>query len=374
MAPAASGGFGEGAPFFRELEKLLSWQGGPINWELARQVAVQAASSESRPPDRSEQSAVREAGRLANHWLDEVTTLPGLSGAAEELASWSRTEWVERTLPVWQTICDPVAAKVVDAMGSGVTGGLASLGNLGNLDLSALELPEGMKLPEGVDLSSMLGELTGPLTGMLRQMGGLLFGAQVGQALSALANEVVGATDIGLPLGDPALLPHNVAVLAAGLEIPEDQVQLYVAVRELAHQRLFQHVPWLRGHLLGAVEEYARGITVDPEAIGRAVASIDPTPARPEFAGSRAAFRDARRRRLREPPVARAARRARPAGDGARACRGLGGRGDDGGGVAAPSLGTVAAGGHPAPAGQRRPGGADVRRTGRARVAPAAAT
>ncbi len=272
-----SGGFGEGAPFFRELEKLLSWQGGPINWELARQMAVQAASSESRPPDRGQQNAIREAGRLANHWLDEVTTLPGLSGAAEELASWSRTEWVERTLPLWRTICDPVAAKVVDAMGSGVTGGLASLGNLGGLDLGALELPEGMKLPEGVDLSAMLGELTGPLTGMLRSMGGLLFGAQVGQALSALASEVVGATDIGLPLGDPALVPQNVGILASGLEISEDQVQIYVAVRELAHQRLFQHVPWLRSHLLGAVEEYARGITVDPEAIGRAVSSIDPT-------------------------------------------------------------------------------------------------
>jgi putative hydrolase len=271
------GGFGEGAPFFRELEKLLNWQGGPINWELARQMAVQAASSESRPPERAQQNAVREAGRLANHWLDEVTTLPGLSGAAEELVSWSRTEWVERTLPVWRTICDPVASKVVDAMGSGVTGGLASLGNLGGLDLSALELPEGMKLPEGVDLSSMLGELTGPLTGMLRQMGGLLFGAQVGQALSALASEVVGATDIGLPLGDPALVPQNVEILATGLEVPEDQVQLYVAVREIAHQRLFHHVPWLRSHLLGAVEEYARGITVDPEAIGRAVSSIDPT-------------------------------------------------------------------------------------------------
>src|SRR5207244_4134794 len=123
-----------------ELEKLLSWQGGPINWELARQMAVQGASSESRPPDKTQQAAVAESGRLANHWLDDVTTLPGLSGAAEELSSWSRTEWVERTLPVWQTICDPVAAKVVDAMGSGVTGGLASLGNLG---LGGLELPEG---------------------------------------------------------------------------------------------------------------------------------------------------------------------------------------------------------------------------------------
>ena len=51
-----SGGFGEGAPFFRELEKLLSWQGGPINWELARQMAVQGASSESRPPDKTQQA------------------------------------------------------------------------------------------------------------------------------------------------------------------------------------------------------------------------------------------------------------------------------------------------------------------------------
>jgi putative hydrolase len=262
------GGMGEGAPFFRELEKLLSWQGGPINWELARQVAVQAASEDSRPPTREEQDAIREAGRLADHWLNDATSLPGLSGTAEELASWSRTEWVERTLPVWQSICDPVAAKVVDAMGTGMTGGLAQLGG----GLGGIEIP-GLELPEGMDLSAMLG----PLQGAMKQIGGFLFGAQVGSALGALASEVVGATDIGLPLGPPALLPHNVELLAAGLEIPTDQTQLYVALRELAHQRLFAHVPWLRSHLLSTVEDYARGITVDAEAISRAVSQIDPS-------------------------------------------------------------------------------------------------
>jgi putative hydrolase len=261
-------GFGEGAPFFRELEKLLSWQGGPINWDLARQVAVKGASSESRPPTGKERDAIREAGRLADHWLDDATTLPGLSGTAEELSSWSRTEWVERTLPVWQAICDPVAAKVVDAMGSGMSGGLASLGG----GLGGLEIP-GLELPEGMDLSAMLG----PLQGAMKQIGGFLFGAQVGSALGALASEVVGATDIGLPLGPPALLAHNVELLVAGLEVPTDQGQLYFAVRELAHQRLFAHVPWLRSHLLSTVEDYARGITVDAEAIGRAVSQIDPS-------------------------------------------------------------------------------------------------
>ncbi len=267
-------GFGEGAPFFRELERLLSWKGGPINWELARQMAVQGASQDSRPPGSKEQHEVREAGRLADHWLDTATSLPGLSGTAEEMASWSRTEWVERTLPVWQTICDPVATKVVDAMGTGVAGGLQSLGNLQLPE--GMELPEGMNLPEGMDLSALLGNVAGPLSGVLNQVGGLLFGAQVGSALAALASEVVGATDIGLPLGSPALLPQNVTVLGEGLEVPTDQVLLFVAVREMAHQRLFAHVPWLRGHLMSAIEDYARGITVDPEAIGRAMSQINP--------------------------------------------------------------------------------------------------
>src|SRR5659263_367510 len=44
-----------------------------------------------------------------------------------------------------------------------------------------------------------------------------------------------------------------------------------------AHARLFTHVTWLRGHLLGAVEAYARGIEVDPEAIETAVRDLDPS-------------------------------------------------------------------------------------------------
>jgi len=27
-------------PLFAELEKLLSWSGGPVNWDLARQLAI----------------------------------------------------------------------------------------------------------------------------------------------------------------------------------------------------------------------------------------------------------------------------------------------------------------------------------------------
>jgi putative hydrolase len=106
------------------------------------------------------------------------------------------------------------------------------------------------------------------------QMGGFLFGAQVGQALGRLAGEVLTSTDVGLPLapaGSGVLVPQNVAEFAEGLDRPADEVRLFLALREAASQRLFAHVPWLRQQLHEAVHAYARGITVDREAIERSV-------------------------------------------------------------------------------------------------------
>jgi putative hydrolase len=95
-----------------------------------------------------------------------------------------------------------------------------------------------------------------------------------------LASEVVGSSDTGLPLGPAgkaALLPQNVAAFGEGLGVPQEAVRLYLALREAAHQRLFAHVPWLRSHLFGAVEGYARGIQVDTAKLEDMVGQLDPT-------------------------------------------------------------------------------------------------
>jgi putative hydrolase len=106
-----------------------------------------------------------------------------------------------------------------------------------------------------------------------------MFGSQVGQALGGLAGEVLTASDIGLPLGPEgkaALVSANVKAFSRGLDVPHDDVLLYLALREAAHQRLFAHVPWLRAHLLSAVEDYGRGTTIDISGIEDAVGRIDP--------------------------------------------------------------------------------------------------
>jgi putative hydrolase len=232
-------------PLFAELQKLMSWSGGPVNWDLARQIALSALAQGHQIVPIGDRAAVTEALRLADHWLDEATALPSGVTTAE---AWSRVEWVERTIPVWSALCDPVAARVSSAM--------------------ATSLPEEMRAQAG------------PLAGMLNQIGGMMFGAQIGQALGGLAGEVLGASDIGLPLGPAgvgALVPENVAAFGRGLGRPEDEVRLYLALREAAHQRLFAHVPWLRQRLLDSVDAYARGIVVDASAIERAITGMDPT-------------------------------------------------------------------------------------------------
>ena len=74
-----------------------------------------------------------------------------------------------------------------------------------------------------------------------------------------------------------ALLPSNVAKFGEGLGLPENDIRLFLAVREAAHARLFVQVPWLRGHLLGAIEAYARGIHIDTSRIEELARDLDPS-------------------------------------------------------------------------------------------------
>jgi putative hydrolase len=229
------------------LGDLFSWRGGPVNWDLAKDVAQQAidAVPDGDPAvSEADAAAVTDAVRIGEVWLDSATALPAGAIATE---AWTRKQWLDATQPMWAELTEPVATKVVAAMGQAVPGEMAAM--------------------------------AGPLLGMFGQVGGVLFGAQLGQALGSLSLEVVGSTDIGLPLGPrghAGLVPAGVRAFGEGLGVPDDEVRIFLALREAAHHRLFQHVPWLRAHLLDAVAAYARGIHVDTEALEAAVRDLDP--------------------------------------------------------------------------------------------------
>jgi putative hydrolase len=274
--PAAQGPFGamgnpqQFADALRQFADLLSWQGGPVNWDLAKNVARHAIVAAGDPSVlEAQRREITEAVRLADLWLDEATTFPS---GIRKIEAWSRSEWLEATFPVWAKLCDPIAAKGVEAMSGMLDIDPAQLGE---------DVPEEMRQALGAfgGGAGGLGGLGG-LSAMLRQIGGAMIGSQTGTAVGELAREVVGSTDIGLPLGPEgvaALLPAGVAQFGQGLSVEGGEVRLFLALREAAHQRLFAHVPWLRAHLLGAVEQYASGITVDMARLQEAIPDVDIT-------------------------------------------------------------------------------------------------
>jgi putative hydrolase len=269
------GAFGAGDPqqfadALRQFADMLSWRGGAVNWDLAKNVARHAIVAAGDPSVLDAQRReITEAVRLADLWLDEATSFPS---GVRKIEAWSRSEWLEATFPVWAKFCDPIAAKGVEAM-SGMFN--ADPGQLGD------DVPEELRQALGAfgGGAGGLGGLGG-LAAMMRQIGGAMIGSQTGTAVGELAREVIGSADIGLPLGPEgvaALLPAGVAAFGQGLSVDAGEVRLFLALREAAHQRLFAHVPWLRAHLLGAVEQYASGITVDMARLQEAMPEVDMT-------------------------------------------------------------------------------------------------
>ena len=219
-------------------------QSGPVNYDLARQLASNSIGFVKPIPEQTS-TAISDAVRLAETWLDGVTPLP--AGTTKSVA-WTPSDWIDNTLGTWKRLCDPVAEQISAVW--------------------TQTLPEEARA------------MAGPLLAMMSQMGGMAFGSQLGQALGTLSKEVLTSTDIGLPLGPKgvaALMPDAIEALAEGLEQPRSEIMTFLAAREAAHHRLFSHVPWLSSQLLSAVEAFAKGMKVDTTGIEDLARGIDPS-------------------------------------------------------------------------------------------------
>jgi putative hydrolase len=244
----------------QQLGALFGPQSPAQRQDAARDIARKVlAARGDRVVTDAERREIEDAVHVAQLWIDPVTAFDSAGAAGR---AWSGAEWVEASMPTWYSLVEPVADGVVKAASSALRGQLGQLGVAG--------LPAG--LPEG------LGDVVGMVTPALEQLSAGMFSAQIGQAVGTLATDVLGGTEVGLPLVPPgtvALLPARVAEFGAGLEVDDTQVRLYLAVREAARTRLFASVPWLGSQLEAAVRDYGRHITIDTDAIEATVRSID---------------------------------------------------------------------------------------------------
>ena len=236
-----------------QLQKAMNANADGVDWQLARDEAGRIAAQGSIRSSSAELDQLRQALNVAALWLDEATSITQLTS---EPTLMTRADWARLTLPVWTQFAEPVATSIADSLTT----------------VLDEQMPEELK-----GMVANAGQL-------MRSLGGTLFSMQLGHVVGQLSAEVVSGGDIGIPLlpgrddhdVQAALIPQNLAAFGAGLDIAPDQVQLYLAVRELAHARLFRHARWLRLHLISAITDYAKGIRIDTERIESLAAEFDP--------------------------------------------------------------------------------------------------
>jgi len=219
-----------------------------INWELATNQATAIAKSESVSIVDSTRKAIADAVSIGSLWLNEATSISELSTEPKLL---SRELWVADAVPLFQALAQPVADRMSEA------------------------LSENMRLNAPEELTELLGNASG----LMKSAGGALFAMQLGQALGKLSTEVLTGGDIGLPIFKDqraAFVPQNLSAFVDGLDVEKDQAFIYLAVREMAHARLFKHSKWLRDSIVSQISNYAAGISIDTSRISELTEDFDP--------------------------------------------------------------------------------------------------
>lgn len=213
-------------------------------WLTTLTAAKQAVVAEGADPDLLpvERSAVIDAERIAQSWLNEFTAFGEPDLPARLI---TRTQWLDETSTAWRAIVEPIIEGLGDALQRSSTEGT----------------PEGV--PEGFDLGAMMAP-------MLRTSASLTYRDRLRRELAKVARDTLTGTEIGFNLfqgTEVVVVPANVAQFTEDLEADETDMMLVLLVREAARQRLFRHVGWLSPQLLALMSHYAREITIDLDSI-----------------------------------------------------------------------------------------------------------
>jgi putative hydrolase len=209
------------------------------------------------PIGNLDQEKLNQSLLLANTWLDTEILFPAVVIPSQ--SAWSKRDWLDESVTGWQQLIEPLALGMADALGNVITNANSSLPIefMGRAEQSPAQ-QEAMKLM---------------LARILRGFMGTLIATQLGQAIGMLANSITGANDVAIPLlktdSGSHLIPQNINEWAEGLGIDQEQVTIYLSLREAAASRLFANSSWLQNYIKDLITAYGKGISIDVESITR---------------------------------------------------------------------------------------------------------
>lgn len=239
--PRPPEGWWEQVPVLRELYKLLS-STDPVNWELARQVAV-ALASYDEPPVADVAADHAQLEGMSRAATVEAESFSGLiSGTVAPVEAVSRASWVEANLSSFKFLMNPLAQKMSPG--------------------SAIPLPGGAAQ-------------------VLQQVSGVFLGLQTGFVLGYLGRHVIGQYEVALPAPQEGRLLYVVSNLAAverdwslGEGGKSKEFRYWIALHEVTHHLEFSR-PWVRNYFHSQLRTLIDSLDFDPTRMQSALEGIE---------------------------------------------------------------------------------------------------
>jgi putative hydrolase len=229
-------------PLFREIQRLLSSSEGPVNLEIARQVALAVATQGAQDPRPAPAttSSFDTAVHQCEGPLSGYTRLSVIEPVRSHVVglAW----WVTATLEGWRWLLDRLAGRF-----SGQLTGL-----------------EGE--PEA-----------GPLQAALGQVGPLLMGLQAGTLVGHLARDSLGRYDLPIPRDDDGrvfFVLANVDRAVADYGFDSEVFRRWLALHQVARHLVVSSVPWVHRYLKSLLTEVVDAVEIDASDLERRLVEL----------------------------------------------------------------------------------------------------
>ena len=228
-------------PLFRELQKLLSATEGPLNTELASQVAnaIALEGAHDPRPDADASHAFDESVHSAEMLLTGYTRLAFDEPSQTEVMR--RGEWVTSTLGSWRWLLEVLSTRFTSAAQG-----------LGDED------------PQGVPGSEAI----------IGQLAPLLLGLQAGNLIGHLSREALGRYDLPIPRDDKGhlfLVDRNATAIADDYGFDLGEFRSWLALRETSRHLIGSANRWVERYLKSLMTALIEAIEIDTADLQRRI-------------------------------------------------------------------------------------------------------
>ena len=245
-----------GIPLFGDLAKAMSGQ-GPLQWDVARQVAISTATNGTNTEanvDPSSRVSLEQLAPIADMHVRNytgLTTGTGTGTALPNIVVTNHSNWAHHTLESYKPLFTQLA--------------------------TALSNPSADAPQPGTELDSETDQITAMMLSFNKMMAPAMMGMSIGSMIGQLSLRAFGQYDLPIPRepkNQILLVASNVEQFANDWSIAVDDMRMWVLTHELTSHAVLS-VDHVRDSINQQISKYIAAFRPNPNALMDRLTTMD---------------------------------------------------------------------------------------------------